>query len=140
MRFSLAAFSPFLAVANAIITGIAVPETIAPGESFTITLRTQNYIQAVYDVAFVVGYADGDGHSGSLGTVLGSYYLGPNESNILTNITRSVPFPAGNPMGDGLITVSIMSLFGVASGPSLTNFNVTVTVGDMTSKIYKSSS
>jgi hypothetical protein len=77
MQFSIAAIIPFLASANAIISGIAVPETIKAGEPFPLTIETRNYIQAVSDIAIAVGYARGDGFPGSLGTLLGSFYLGP---------------------------------------------------------------
>ncbi|KAM0253371.1 hypothetical protein ACHAQJ_007265 [Trichoderma viride] len=138
MRFSIAAVTPLLAGANAIIAGIAAPETVAAGKPFNLILRTADYIQSVYDVSFAAGFAHGEGYPDSLGYVLGSYYLGPSESNILTNITRSVTVPAGTPNGEGLITVSVTSLWGAAYMPSLTNYNVSVTIGDETSTTYKS--
>lgn len=45
---SIAALS-LLSGANAIITGITTPLTIAPGQPFTVTLNTADYIQAVYN-------------------------------------------------------------------------------------------
>ncbi|RFU79564.1 secreted nis1 [Trichoderma arundinaceum] len=139
MRFSIAAAAPLLSAANALISGIAVPETVAPGDTIQATITTQNYIQAVYDVAIVFGFAPGDGFPGSLGSVLGSFYLGPHESNIVTNITKTITIPDGIAKGDGIITASVMSLWGAAAGPALNTFNVTITVGDVTSKTYKSS-
>ena len=80
-------FGPIFAVAAAvlapvvsgIITGIAAPDVIKAGEGFNIRVTTANYIQSVYDVSLAVGIAPGDGFPGSLGQVLGSYYLGPGK-------------------------------------------------------------
>ncbi|KAL6890951.1 hypothetical protein GGI43DRAFT_387402 [Trichoderma evansii] len=140
MQFSIAAIVPFLAGANAIISGIAVPETIQPGSAFELTIETQNYIQAVSDVAIAVGYAAGDGFPQSLGEVLGSFYLGPQDSNVLHNITETLVLPAGTQQGDGIITAAIFSLWGAAAGPAVNTFNVTISVGSETSKTLKSSS
>lgn len=77
MRFSAAAVASLLAVAQAKINGISVPATIRPGDGFNLIIESSNWIQAIYDVAIAVGYAPGTGYPGNLGTVLGSYYLGP---------------------------------------------------------------
>ncbi|KAM0513376.1 hypothetical protein ACHAPE_007839 [Trichoderma viride] len=140
MQFSIAAIIPFLASANAIIRGIAVPETIKPGAPFQLTIETANYIQAVSDVAIVVGYQPGDGYPDCLGTVLGEFYLGPKNSNILTNITETITIPANIAQGDGIISATVYSLYGVSQMPTLVNHNVTITVGSETSKTLKSSS
>ncbi|PNP37714.1 hypothetical protein TGAMA5MH_10387 [Trichoderma gamsii] len=140
MQFSIAAIIPFLASANAIISGIAVPETIKPGEPFQLTIETQNYIQAVSDISIAVGYQKGDGYPDCLGTVLGSFYLGPSKSNILTNITETLTIPANIAQGDGIISATVYSLYGVSQMPTLVNHNVTITVGSETSKTLKSSS
>ena len=66
-------------VVSGIITGIAVPDTIKTGEGFNLRITTANYIQSVYDVSVAVGIAPGHGFPGSLGQVLGSYYLGPGK-------------------------------------------------------------
>jgi len=42
---------------NAIIDGIAVPDTIKAGDGFNAIIRTSNYIQSVYDVAVAFGVA-----------------------------------------------------------------------------------
>ncbi|KAL6800411.1 hypothetical protein J3E68DRAFT_272040 [Trichoderma sp. SZMC 28012] len=139
MLFNVAAIASLLAVANARIVGIAVPETIAPGATVKATVLTENYIQSVYDVAIVFGYANGDGFPESLGTVLSSSYLGPDESNVTYNITRSITIPASAPKGDALISASLYSLYGAVYGPTITNFNVSVTIGDSTSPTLKSS-
>ncbi|KAK1237877.1 hypothetical protein MKX08_002456 [Trichoderma sp. CBMAI-0020] len=140
MQFSIAAIVPFLASANAIISGIAVPETIKPGTPFELIITTENYIQAVNDIAIAVGYGKGDGYPGCLGTVLGSFYLGPENSNIITNITETLTIPAGIAQGDGIISATVYSLYGASQVPTLVNHNVTITVGSETSKTLKSSS
>ena len=74
---SLLAAAATAAVASARIEGIAVPETIKPGDGFNAHIITANYIQSVYDVAIAFGVAPNAGFPGALGTVMGSYYLGP---------------------------------------------------------------
>ncbi|EHK17648.1 uncharacterized protein TRIVIDRAFT_205388 [Trichoderma virens Gv29-8] len=139
MLFNVAAIASLLAVANARIVGIAVPETVAPGATIEATILTENYIQSVYDVAIVFGYAAGNGFPQSLGNVLASYYLGPTQSNVSGNLTRSITIPASAQKGEkALISASLMSLYGAVYGPTLTNFNVSVTVGDATSSTLKS--
>lgn len=59
------------------------------------------------------------------------------ESNIETNITRGITIPAGAQKGEALISGSVFSLYGAVSGPTITTFNVSVTVGDETSSTYK---
>lgn len=82
MQLSLAALAPLLATASARIVGIAVPETVAPGSTVVAKIVTQNYIQAVYDVAVAFGFAPGEGFPESLGQVIGSSYIGPSASSI----------------------------------------------------------
>lgn len=72
--FAMAA--PLVTVASARITGIAVPETIKPGDSFTAVVEVSNYIQSVYDLAIVSGVAPLDYGAEALETVLDSEYLG----------------------------------------------------------------
>jgi hypothetical protein len=83
MRFqtSLAAAASLLTLSTARIVGIAVPETIKPGDGFNAIIETENYIQSVYDVAIAFGAAPGDGNVDSLGTVMGSFYLGPGKNH-----------------------------------------------------------
>jgi hypothetical protein len=76
---SAATFATLLSVAGARIIGIAVPATIRPGDGFNAIIQTENYIQSVYDVSIAFGVAPGAGSPGSLGNVLGSYYLGPGK-------------------------------------------------------------
>lgn len=68
-----------LGAASARIVGITAPSSIAPGSNFTITIITENYIQAVTDLTAAFGlypqvYPD------TLGNYLGSTYLGPGRS------------------------------------------------------------
>jgi hypothetical protein len=67
------------ATASARIIGIAVPQTIKPGDGFNARILTENYIQSVADVAIAFGTAPGAGNDGSLGLNIGSYYLGPGK-------------------------------------------------------------
>ncbi|KID87445.1 secreted protein NIS1 [Metarhizium guizhouense ARSEF 977] len=139
MRASIAFATGLLALANARITGISVPETIRPGDTINATIISENYIQAVYDVAIAFGYAPGHGTPESLGLVAGSIYLGPGQSNQLHSFTEQVAIPESAPRGRGLITASLMSLYGALHMPTLSNFNVTVTFGEETSTKYVSS-
>ncbi|KAK5989444.1 Necrosis-inducing secreted protein 1 [Cladobotryum mycophilum] len=139
MKFTLAAFASLLAVAQGRIYGISVPETIRPGDTVDVTIIRQNYIQTVYDVAISIGWAPGDGYPQSLGRVADSFFLGPKESNKVDNLTKKITIPADAPKGDAIITASLMSLYGAVYGPTLSNYNVTVTFGDATSTVFKSS-
>lgn len=73
----LAASALLLSSAHAIISGIAVPCTIKPGDTFDLIIESQNYIQSVTDVTIAVGYAEGDNPAGdSLGIFLTAFDLG----------------------------------------------------------------
>jgi hypothetical protein len=163
MRFPSAAVAVgCLPVAIARIYGVAVPSTIRPGDNFTAIILSSNYIQSVYDVAIAFGHLPVDGYPGILGSVIGSYYLGPGKpsltptgivamaniyvngnpaekSNQLNNFTKLVTLPPSVPKGMALITASLMSLYGASSSPILINYNVTVRFGDETSTDYISS-
>lgn len=41
----------------------------------------------------------------------------------------TVQVDPSTPQGSAVLTASVMSLYGAAAGPTLTGFNVTVTVG-----------
>jgi hypothetical protein len=79
MKFSVAATAAFLAVAEARIYGIAVPDVIKPGEGFSAIILTENFIQSVYDVAIVFGYKPVGAFPDALGTPLASFHLGPGK-------------------------------------------------------------
>lgn len=56
MQFSIAALVPFLAGANAIISGIAVPETIQPGTPFQLTGKMgRKWALFTSNVVFLIG-------------------------------------------------------------------------------------
>lgn len=68
------------------------------------------------------------------------FFFSPaDESNILEDINKTLTIPADAPKGKGLVTASLFSLYGASSSPLLSNYNVTVTFGDKTSKKYKTS-
>jgi len=136
MRFTTASALSTLSLlttTSAIITGITAPSTIARGEPFTVTINTANYIQSVYDVAAAFGIAPGAGFQDALGSVFASEYLGPSKSNIETPIDFTVRIDENTPAGTALLSASTFSLFGAAAGPVASLWNVTVTVGEVTS-------
>ncbi|KAK1979885.1 hypothetical protein LZ30DRAFT_595924 [Colletotrichum cereale] len=78
-RASLAAAASLLALANARIVGIAVPETVRAGDDVDVVVETENYIQKVADIAIAFGMAtNASAFPTTLGqNDLGSFYLGP---------------------------------------------------------------
>jgi hypothetical protein len=87
---TILATTSLLSLASARIVGVAVPDTIRPGDGFNAIIETENYIQSVDDVAIAFGVAPGNGFPGSLGNLLepSSYYLGPGMSFLLPNNTE----------------------------------------------------
>lgn len=88
MRSSTLLTTLLAPLASAIISGIAVPSTIARGSTIPVTIITANYIQSVADIAIAFGLtsvdAQTDGsqplYNESVGRVLlGSEYLGPGK-------------------------------------------------------------
>ncbi|KAJ2906289.1 hypothetical protein MKZ38_002368 [Zalerion maritima] len=139
MKFSLTALTLLAATGTeAVINGIAVPDVIKPGSGFNAIIISSPYIQSVYDVGIAFGYVP-DGMVGSLGPVLGSYYLGPEQSNRPTNFTKWVDVPANAPKGAMTLGASLHSLYGASGVPTLSHFNVSVEFGDYTSTNYVSS-
>lgn len=71
----------FTSMSSAIITGFAIPQTIAPGDVFAITIETADYIQSVADVAMAFGAAPSisAGADELGGFLFGSTYLGPSK-------------------------------------------------------------
>lgn len=127
--YGLAVFS----TASARIIGLEAPHTIAAGEPFTVSLLTENYIQTVYDVAAAFGISPGAGYPETLGTVIGSSYIGPDGSDTLDKLSFTVSTSKSQVAGPSTLSASVLSLYGVSSGPVLYPFNVSVTVGDTTS-------
>ncbi|KAF2439697.1 hypothetical protein P171DRAFT_109422 [Karstenula rhodostoma CBS 690.94] len=124
------------------LTGIAAPSTLTLSQPFNLTLVTENYIQSVADISIAWGYQPAPGYPFSLGAYPSSEYLGPNKSNQLDNVTISTTAPAGLKEWSGkevVLSASLFSLYGASAGPSVTNFNVTVKVGEEVSEDLVSS-
>ncbi|KAI5362809.1 hypothetical protein Slin15195_G101900 [Septoria linicola] len=123
---------PALALAGAAsarIVGLAAPKTIVANETFTVTLITENYIQSVKDLVAAFALTPRVDLDGFIGTeYLGSYYLGPDKSNVLTNFTFEVTAPATN-VGTYLSGV-VTSLYGASNGATTLQWNVPITFGD----------
>ncbi|SMQ54170.1 unnamed protein product [Zymoseptoria tritici ST99CH_3D7] len=118
-------------LATARISGIAAPSVIAPDSTFNVTILTENYIQSVKDISasFALSSTAADGFLGV--EYLGSFYLGPKNSNILTNITLEVTAPSTT--NAKFLTAAITSLYGASNGPVTEQFSVPITFGDETS-------
>ncbi|KAF2761452.1 hypothetical protein EJ05DRAFT_473950 [Pseudovirgaria hyperparasitica] len=138
MRASiLAAVASMTCLASARIVGFAVPKTIATNSPFDITVISENYIQSAQEISIAYGVTSGPvtPYPGTLGRLVGSAYLGPDASNTLSNITITATLDGDIiEKGDGLFSAALTSLYGVAYGPVLQNFNASITVGDVTSE------
>ena len=69
-------------ITSALITGIEVPEVVAPNTTVRIKIVTANYIQTVADIAMAFGlsYQPAVPANQTVGTyLLGSTYLGPGK-------------------------------------------------------------
>jgi hypothetical protein len=123
--------------AQARIDGFYAPQTVAPNSDVKLLIRGDDYIQSIQDVAIAFGLQHGtDPTPDSLGTLLGSKYLGPDESNVVGNITATVHIPSGTQRGKTTLTASLFSLLGALYEPALSDFQVTVNVGKFTSSQY----
>ncbi|KAG9193025.1 hypothetical protein G6011_03060 [Alternaria panax] len=139
MRFStLATALTSATLASSRLTGIAAPSTLAPNSTFTLTLLSEGYINAVADVAVAWGFDIAPGYPGSLGGFTGSAYLGPEKSNQgqdNVTITATVPEGLAGELYAGmevLLNAGIYSLYGASGGLTVTGFNVTVKIGEAT--------
>ena len=63
---------------------------------------------------------------------------GVDKSNQMNNFTEKLTVPVDAPKGEGIVSASLLSLYGAASSPTLINYNISVTFGDETSTDYKS--
>ncbi|RGP75818.1 secreted nis1 [Fusarium longipes] len=139
MRFSIAAASTaLLALAEARITGIKVPKEIKAGEAFEAEIIRENYIQSVYDSSIVFGYSP-DPYPGTIGQVLNSIPLGKAESNKIDNLKVKLTIPESTEKGEGVVSAALLSIYGASGSPTLSEYNVTVTIGDETSTEYGAS-
>ncbi|KAK2628218.1 hypothetical protein QTJ16_002864 [Diplocarpon rosae] len=136
MHFSSVATASLLALlstASARITGLSAPSTIAAGRYFTISLLTDSANHSVYDVAAAIGVAPGAGAPGSLGTPLGTYFVGPSLSNTLAPLPFTMSMAPNITLGPVTLTATVFSLHGAAASPQLDTFTLQVTVGNSTS-------
>jgi Nis1 family len=76
----------------------------------------------------------------TLGVVIASEYLGLAKFNVNYRITFTLSVDKNTPLGSSTLSASLMSLYGAVSGPTLSNWNVTVVVGDAVSVEIVSSS
>jgi hypothetical protein len=76
------ALSLLAASANARITGFYAPKTVAVDSTVKLLINGEDYIQSIQDVAIAFGIQHGKHPTpDSLGTLLGSKYLGPGKSS-----------------------------------------------------------
>ncbi|KAK7539438.1 uncharacterized protein J3D65DRAFT_601514 [Phyllosticta citribraziliensis] len=122
-------------LASARITGITLPTKIGVNEVFNVTIKSENYIQSIADIAFAFGviqpqYAD----AGSLGMYLvGESFLGPTFSNQISDFIVPVgPIPDYVPKGETLFNAALFSLLGSRFAPTTFVWNATVTLQDKT--------
>lgn len=122
-----------LPLATARITNISAPHTLCPSRPFTLSLTSENYIQSVADIAVAWGYALAPGYPSTLGSFTNSSYLGPSESNLLgRNVSIETRAPEGLEQWVGkevVLAASVMSLYGASASVVVSEFNVTVEVG-----------
>ncbi|KAM0717601.1 hypothetical protein Q7P37_007453 [Cladosporium fusiforme] len=122
------------------ITGFSAPSTIVPGAPIELRIRAENYIQPVQDVAMAFGITPAEKHHPhSLGTFVGEKALGPENSNIVGNITANVSIPTSRPEGGATISGALFSLYGVSLSATVEYFTVNVTVGNESSSEYVTS-
>lgn len=135
-------------LASARIVGFAVPHIIAPDADIKVEIITENYVQAITDVAISFGLSPANtSYPGSLSKYLSSKFLGPGEScptsvvyamltpstdfsNTIENITHVVHIPATTAKGTFVLTAAHFALTGTSVSPDLESYAVNVTVGD----------
>jgi hypothetical protein len=98
-------------LASAVITGITAPSTLAPNNTFSLTLISENYIQSVAYIAVAWGFDLAPAHPGALGPYSDSAYVSPSLSMlVLKNKTRRVLFwEAGVTASCGVQFVGLVS-------------------------------
>jgi len=134
------ALSVLSSTASGRIVGIAAPKTVAAGSTAVVDIMAENYIQSIQNVAIAFGIEHGTAIPESLGQLLTSKYLGPDDSNIVGNITAHIQIPATLPKGKAVLTAFLFSLEGAAYEAVTETFQLTTTVGKFTSSGYVRSS
>ncbi|KAF4302454.1 hypothetical protein GTA08_BOTSDO06201 [Botryosphaeria dothidea] len=139
MQFSTAVVASLLSISSmaaARITGITLPKQVATGSNFTAIVNTLPSIdiQSTADVSIAFGAAPAEyAIAKTLGThLLAQKALGPELSNIQTNISVPLTVPADFQKGEAVITAALFSLSGSRYSGILDYFNVTITVADVT--------
>jgi len=136
----LASTLALLSGASARIYGIAAPKQIAPDTTVKLEILGENYIQTVQDVAISFGIQNSNTtYPETLGTLLSSKYLGPDDSNVVGNITHYVHIPYGTTEGQKTLTGALFSLYGAVVSPTIEYFAVNVTVANSTIDSYVTS-
>jgi hypothetical protein len=96
--------------------------------------KTNLSIRSVYDVGVGFGIAPGACYPDSLGEPFASEVLGPALSIQLYPVNFTVQLPSGYPpQGPALLSAALLSLYGVETEPFVALFNVSVTVGTVSS-------
>jgi hypothetical protein len=132
---TLLAAAALVLSAQARIENIYVPATIAPTKGFKVILENTNWIINNEQFAVAVGEQPVGGPTDSLGTLLGSFYLGPDFSNQIGNVTRSVgPHTPTVPSGPVTLVFQVFSAYGASWFPVIEPFAVNVTYGKSNSK------
>ncbi|PSR78497.1 hypothetical protein BD289DRAFT_344446, partial [Coniella lustricola] len=130
----LTASAPLLSLAHARISGIGIPSTIKPGDSFDLVIQGTGYIQSVTDVSIAVGWNYGTVPfaDNALGIFLAAFDL-VSKSNVNDKYNKSLTLPATAAAGDAVFNAGLLSLSGAAYMPVYYPFNVSFAVGNETS-------
>jgi hypothetical protein len=88
-------------------------------------------------VAVSWGFSFDEGFAGTIGRFTTSAPLGPSKSNTVSNITINATVPEGMAQDifqnqDLILTAAVYSIYGTSGAPTVTGYNVTVRMGDVT--------
>ncbi|KAK8188025.1 hypothetical protein IWZ00DRAFT_442126 [Phyllosticta capitalensis] len=122
-------------VASGRITGITLPTKIGVNEVFNITVKSENYIQSIADIAFAFGIIEPQyATPGTLGMYLVSEsFLGPSFSNQISDFIIPVgPIPDYVPKGQTVFSAALFSLLGSRFTPTTLIYNATVEIAEHT--------
>ncbi|KAK7518179.1 uncharacterized protein IWZ02DRAFT_311886 [Phyllosticta citriasiana] len=138
MKFATALVTGLVSLAplaSARITGITFPTKIGINEVFNVTVKSQNDIQSIADIAFAFGVVQPQyATPGTLGMYLvGESFLGPSFSNQISDFIVPVgPIPDYVPKGETVFNAALFSLLGSRFAPTTLIYNATVTLQDKT--------